>query len=257
MLTALRYTALTAITGAALCFLPGTSHADFLYNNLGNAPGTVLGAFPIGSVGPEGNSFSTGATGFLLTNVILALQGDNDAASFAISLYSDNSTACAPGPSCSGGPGALLDTIVTASDNSLSTILTDVDFTLATAYPLAAATRYWVIASSTDNSSTLWSYTQDLSGSGVAGEFNITHRGAQGGPIPSTNDFTTYPSCSNGDFGPVGQNACTPYQMAVAGAPVPEPASWLLFSTALTVFRFRRWGRKPTAAPGGVCPVVV
>jgi hypothetical protein len=196
------------------------AHADILYNNLSNAPGSVLGTFPVNL--SEGDSFSTGPSPISLIDVVLKLQGVHDSRSFTVSLYSDHNTVCAPGPSCTGGPLTLLDTIATVSDNSLSTTLTDVNFALATPYTLAANTRYWIIASST-NSGTQWSYTQDLTGTGVAGEFNTTFADqTPPGLLPNSSDFATYPGCINGSFGPVGPNACTPFQMEVVVTPEPS-----------------------------------
>jgi hypothetical protein len=200
-------------------------HASVLYNNLPNPPSSILGNFPIGSTtgaGPEGDSFSTGASPTSLTDVVLALQGVHDSDSFAVSLYSDNHTVCAPGPTCTGGPLTLLDTIASVSDNSIPTTLTDVNFALTTPYALAANTRYWIIASSTSNSGTLWSYTEDLSGTGVAGEFNIDYLSVPPPiPIPNTNDYSTYPDCANGTLGPSGEDSCTPFQMEVITTPEP------------------------------------
>ena len=215
--------------------------ADILFDNLGNTPGSVLGTFPIGTFnpaggggdGPEGDSFSTGASPFLLTDVTLKLQGVHDSDSFNVTLYSDNDTVCAPGPTCSGGPLTALYTIAADfSDNSLSTSLADHDFSLASPQTLAANTRYWIIASSTDNSGTLWSYTQDLSGVGVASEFNETLINAAGGNIlePNSDDSVNNAACFTG---PSESNVCTPFQMEVAGDTVPEPSSLLLLATAI------------------------
>jgi hypothetical protein len=214
-----------------LCFaVLEPAHADTLYNNLGNTPGTVLGVFPIGNPpvgsGPEGDSFSTGVSAFLLTDVQLALTGFQDSNSFSVSVFSDNGTACTAGPTCSGGPLALLYTIATVSDNSLSTSLADHNFSLAAPQTLAANTRYWIIASSANGSGTLWSYTEDLSGIGVAGEFNYDHAGFGGTPALLPNSTET--GCFVG-----GANQCTPFQMAVTGTAVPEPSSLLLLVTGI------------------------
>src|SRR5690348_15076572 len=95
------------------------ANADILYNSLNGAVSTDLGTFSMGGAGPQGDSFSTGSTSFLLTDVFLKLQGVHDSASFTLGLYSDNNTSCAS--TCTGGPKTLLYTIATVADNSLST----------------------------------------------------------------------------------------------------------------------------------------
>jgi hypothetical protein len=207
-----------------------TARADSLYNNLSNAPGTILGTFPIGNppagTGPEGDSFSTGASPFSLTDVVLKLQGVQDSGSFNITLFSDNNTICAPGPVCTGGPLTALYTIASnVLDDSISTSLTDDVFILASPQTLDASTRYWIMASASNNSGTLWSYTQDLSGVGVAGEFNDDGVGSS--LLPNSNDIATNPGCFGKTSGGIAFDSCTPYQMEVAGntvqSPVPEP----------------------------------
>lgn len=241
---------LLVLCGTSLLFgILEPARAGILYDNLGDTPGSILGTFPIGTyilaggggVGPEGDSFSTGASPFLLTDVTLKLQGVQDSGSFNVTLFSDNDTVCAPGPSCSGGPLTPLYTIaIDFSDNSLPTSLADHDFSLASPQTLAANTRYWIIASSSDNSGTLWSYTQDLSGVGVAGEFNETAINVAGGSYLdlNSNDSVNNPGCFTG---PSGSNVCTPFQMEVAGNTVPEPSSLLLLATAaLLLFKRQR-----------------
>jgi len=229
--------------GPVLCALAlslgasDTVHADSLYDNLSNAPGTILGTFPIATypagTGPEGDSFSTGASPFSLTDVVLKLQGVQDSASFDVTLFSDNDTMCASGPVCTGGPLTPLYTIANnISDNSLSTSLADYDFSLASPVTLDAKTRYWIIASSTDNSGTVWSYTQDLSGVGVTGEFNydgVTSPGL----LPNSDDMLGNPGCFGTTSGGVTFDSCTPYQMDVVGNAVPEPRGLVIVSIGL------------------------
>jgi hypothetical protein len=202
--------------------------ADILYDNLGNAPSVAVGTFPIATfppargVGPEGYSFSTGTSPFLLTEVVLALQGVQDSDSFSVTLYSDNNSSCTAGPVCTGGPLTPIYTIASnVSDNSLSTSIADDAFSLATPQTLAANTRYWIIASSTDGSGTTWSYTQDLSGVGVAGEFNDTalDDALANDLVPNSSDKTINPAC----FSSSGADLCTPFQTEVSGQTVPEP----------------------------------
>jgi len=209
------------------------AHASTLLDNVNNTPGTVLGTFPIGSEGPEGDSFSTGSSTFMVTQVALKLQGVQDGETFNISLYSDNATSCTAIPVCTGGPLAPLYSIATMDDNSLSTALTNYVFVLATPQTLAANTRYWIIASSTNNSQTLWSYTEDLSGTGITGEFNTDI----GGPLPNA-DLT---GCLTG---PGGTNSCTPFQLQVTGSAVPEPGTFALLGLALLFLV----GRTPRSA---------
>jgi hypothetical protein len=213
--------------------------ADILYNNLSNAPGSILGTFPIGTfpngTGPEGDSFATGASPFSLTDVVLKLQGVHDSASFNVTLFSDNNTICTPGPVCTGGPLTPLYTIANnISDNSLSTSLADDQFSLASPQTLAANTRYWIIASSNDNSGTLWSYSEDLSGVGVTGEFNISAFTTSGaGLVPNSNDSVKNPGCFGTTTGGTTFDNCTPYQMEIAGNTVPEPGGLGIVSIGL------------------------
>jgi hypothetical protein len=173
---------------------------DVVYNSLNGAPDTSLGTFPINGAGPEGDSFSTGASTFMMTDVLLKLQGVHDGGSFTVSLYSDNNTTCPTPSTCTGGPLSKLYTIATVLDNGLSTSLANYDYTLAASQVLSANTRYWIVASSS-NSGTLWSYTADLSGVGVANEYNFDKYG-------------------------LGPNSIEPFQMEVVGQSVPEPASF-------------------------------
>lgn len=64
---------------------PSLSYGDVLYNSLFGASDSSLGTFPIGTAGPEGDSFSTLNQNFLLTNVVVQLQGVQDSNSFTLS----------------------------------------------------------------------------------------------------------------------------------------------------------------------------
>lgn len=95
------------------------------------------------------------------------------------------------------------------NDNSLSASLPAAySFSLATPQVLSADTRYWIIASSSNGSGTLWSYTADTSGVGVANEFDV---GAYG----------------------LGPTSNEPFQMAILGKSVPETSP--VFPLALAV----------------------
>jgi hypothetical protein len=214
------------VLGLCLALSANPARADtILYNSFSGAPDLSLGTFPIGLVGssgaggPEGDSFSTGASPFVLTDVVLTLEGVTDSASFNVSLFNDNNTTCVP--SCSGGPLTLLDAIATVSDNSLSTSLANYDFSLAVPQTLTANTRYWIIASSSNGSGTLWSYTADLSGAGVAGEFDVDR------------------------FGGLGPTSNEPFQMEVTGTTVPQPSSLSMMSIGLAGLLFGVIRRRP------------
>jgi len=189
---------------------PALVYGDVLYNSLFGASDSSLGTFAIGGAGPEGDSFSTLGHDFLLTNVLVELQGAQDSHNFSLSLYSDNLTSCPTPSTCAGGPLAPLYTIAVVNDDLLSSsFAATYNFSLATPQFLSADTRYWIVASSSDGSGTLWSYTADTSGVGVATEFDADAYG-------------------------IGPTSNEPFQMAVLGRTVPEAGP--LFPLALAGF---------------------
>ena len=88
---------------------------------------------------------------------------DVPSGSFTVALYADSGSAT---------PGTQLATIGTLNDTDLSDTLTAYHFALT--YPLAATTRYWIGLSTDDGSTAEWSWSSDISGTGVAGEYNKT-----------------------------------------------------------------------------------
>jgi len=132
-----------------------------IYDNLGslNAGADPVVGLPL--FGPLADSFSTGSAGFNLADVKVLISGAPSAGFISVALYSDNSTS----------PGTLLRTVGSLSDNALPSSLSAVDFPLASSYALAPNTRYWLMLSSTDNSTAAWGYSFDLQATGVAGEY--------------------------------------------------------------------------------------
>jgi hypothetical protein len=182
---------------------------DIPYNNL---TATSTGSDPINSFGPLADSFNSGLTALNLTSVSVLLVGSTDSdGGVTMELLSNNA----------GAPGSVLDIIGTVPSPSAPGVAV---FTPLGTINLSADTTYWIelLAPSTD--ATLWSWSTDTSGPGVAGQFY---------------------SNMNGVF----PNSDGPYQMEVSGTAVtatPEPASLLLFGTSLlglTPFRRKLFGQ--------------
>ena len=193
---------LTLALVAGLMVLSLTAQADILYNDLGS---TTFTGDPVQSFGPSYNSFSTGASAFSLTDVMLRLDKTSDSSgSISVGLYADSGN----------NPGGALVSIGTLMDSSLTNSQANYDLTLTTPYTLAANTRYWIgLTGNNNGSSAEWDWTMDQSGTGVAGEFH------------SSKTLGTF---ANG----------WPYQMEVSGRasqlnPVPEPSSVILLITML------------------------
>jgi hypothetical protein len=159
---------------------------------------------------PLADSFSTGSTAVLLTDVKVILDGaPGPPGSTIVQLLGDAST----------HPGAVLANIATLNNSSLSFAPTTFDFPLATPYPLNPNTRYWVGLSSVGGSTADWHY----GGPAVPGEFFSGH----GSVFPAT----------------------SPYQMQVRGTadPVPEPGSLALLTLGGLGLAGWRWRRSKTA----------
>jgi hypothetical protein len=174
-----------------------------LYNNL-NA--TSSGAFDLTTYAPEADSFSTSGFNVTLTDVKLLMdRNSSTSGSFTVSLLSN----------ASNTPGAVLATIATVSDSALSTSLTPLDLQLTNPYLLEANTRYWIELTDTNISTASWSFSTDISGPGVVGEYNSD---AFALPMNGTTIETS------------------PFQMEVTAAAVPEPST--LFMTTVGCLSF-------------------
>ena len=190
------------LIAAAVLQFAARASAEDIYDNISGSTGAVSGGSElISSVNaPIANSFSTGGSSSLLTDLGLLLLATNPASgnSFTVKLLSDASTS----------PGTALTTITTVNDSALTTTLATFNYQLPAPYPLAANTRYWIELTSGLTTSE-WSYPVTNLGIGVANEY-VYYAG------------TVY---ANSSF--------TPYQMTVTTAAVPEPATLSLCGLGL------------------------
>lgn len=184
------------LLAATLAATMTAAHADTIFDNLG---GSRDGSDPLQSYGPLADSFRTGVQGdFVLTQVTALLKsGSADlVGDLRVTLHADSAA----------GPGSLLATVGTLSSAAVSTA----DFAAYTFLPsssiqLAANTTYWIEIEAVSPVAIEWSWSQDLSGTGVASGSNY-----------------------NGLLGSSPNTAFAPYQMSVAVQAVPEPASLAL-----------------------------
>ena len=201
----------TATTLAALALCAAAVQASPVYDNLGSAQ---IGSDPLYSYGPIANSFNTGANGSGMLTGVKALLANFSAANLGtlqVSLHADGVNA----------PGAELVSLgsLASADVGLGAFAA-YSFAPVSAYALAANTTYWIEIVSSTATDVFWSWSDDLSALGVAGQANYSQ----------TLGFNT----NSAGFGP--------YQMAVE---VPEPGSVALVGLALalaciTVARRRR-----------------
>lgn len=197
---------------AGICSLEGEAIAGVIYDNLPPASSNG-GLDPVADDGPAYNSFSTGSSDLLLTDVKMLLQRSLGTASqFKVSLLSDSSHS----------PGSLLTTLGTFNDSDLSLTAAIYDISV-NSYALAANTRYWIELSSVPNSvSTVeWNYASSAAGTGVSSEYWAY--------TPSE----TITVAANSDAPP------GPYQMSVTTTTnVPEPGTLYQVLTAVGVSVF-------------------
>jgi hypothetical protein len=202
-----RKTLATALLAGLALICP--ARAAVVFSNIPGVPDGDRSLIP----DAQFQSFSTGAGGFSLTDVMLLLSGGGaDTNFFSVDLYADSSTS----------PGSLLFHIGSKVDNTL-TISCNCIYDFPTApFALSANTRYWIGLSTTDGSGVDWSieggFVTPPGDVGVAGEFH---------------DDT-------GIVGPdySGSGFLEAFQMVVTDSPtttsgVPEPSTLVLGAAGL------------------------
>jgi hypothetical protein len=183
-----------------------------LYDNLGATTDGADGIDPTTGLGPLADSFSTGSSNILLSDVkaLLGVQFTGTGpgpGSVTAYLLSNNANT----------PGSVLTSIGTVTDqtifNTYGTGTGVIDFAVSS-FSLAANTRYWIELADTPGKTSVafWSWSLDTSGQGVAGEFLSNGNG-------------TVPNPGNG-----------PYQMEVTATStsvIPEPSSVVLLGLGI------------------------
>ena len=224
-------TARSVLAFLAICSL-GPASTVTLFDSTG---GLWAGADSIAIDGPLYASFSTApGSPVYLSNVSFDFEivGASSTVPIVIAastpetvvgLYSDNSLS----------PGSLLTTIATIPDSSFTSgIEADpaipifpFDISVSPTYELAPDTRYWIGFSSVDDTVAGLEWTDDSSGTGVAGEYSVT----QGTLVPDTDPaFVLQITAQTG--------------AALAGT--PEPRSGLLSAAALLSLLLARRKRR-------------
>jgi hypothetical protein len=202
---------LSLLLTATLAATMPAAHADTLFDNLGARRD---GADPLLSYGPLADSFSTGAqANLVLTQVTALLKSDSAGVvgDLRINLRADGAS----------GPGVLLATLATLSSAAVSTQdFAAYTFTPSSGIQLAAGTTYWIQIEAASPNAIEWSWSGDLSGTGVAAGANY-----------------------NALFGANPNAALAPYQMSVTVQAVPEPASLALMLGGVGVLVAARTAR--------------
>jgi hypothetical protein len=207
-----------AIGLVAFC---GSAQAEVLFDSL-DSPNT--GAFSTPALNA---TFSTGASSFRVTDIalLLGLVGTVPPfdGTFTVSLeggvpLADVSFDPVLGLNVAPGGPALATATLPLSD--LSTSLTTEHFNQFAGITLNANSLYWIDVEQSDfnNSAVNWGFTSDVSGVGVADNYNSSN----------ATDFTFF---RNQGVPPFPFNVA--FQMEVSGVATPEPSTWALMLTGL------------------------
>jgi hypothetical protein len=191
------------------------AQAVTIYDNLGSAQ---AGADPILSYGPLAISFDTGSVAGTLSSVAALLKSDSTqlVGSLQLKLLADDGLT----------PGSELATFGSLSSAAISTsAFAAYDFGALAPVQLAAHTTYWIEIAAASPLAVEWSWSNDTSALGVAGQASYSQ-----------------------EFGVLMNSDSGPYQVAIEVAAVPEPATVALLALGLGVVGAMKARRNATHA---------
>jgi PEP-CTERM motif len=212
---------LSGFAAIGLIALCGSARADVLFDSL-DSPNT--GAFSTPALNA---TFSTGASSLHATDIalLLGLVGTVPPfeGTFTVSLEGGVPLADVsfdPVLGLNVGPGGPALATATLPLSDLSTSLTTEHFNQFAGITLNANSLYWIDVEQNDfnNSAVNWGFTSDVSGVGVADNYNSSN----------ATDFTFF---RNQGVPPFPFNVA--FQMEVSGVATPEPSTWALMLMGL------------------------
>ena len=194
-------------------------NATILFDNMA---GAVAGSFPLATISPLYDSFSTGLNSGTLSLLELSLftVSSPDGNSIDVGLYADSGATT---------PGALITSLGTVNDSDLGEDQFNALITVGlTSTPvLSAGTRYWIGLTTTNNSSGNWNFSHDDTGIGVSGEYNSN-------PCCTLPNTLTAADQMRVDLTP--------------GTPSPDPATLTMAGSGLLMVGLRRILKRRTSA---------
>lgn len=215
-------------------FTGAASAGTILFDNLSAANG---GFAEVNNGGKQAASFSTDASGGLLSAVFLEFQGTATAGSFTISLYSSTTD---PLPA----PNASLEVFSSYPDPIVPGGSFAPFHTSGLSFALAPSTRYWIVVAGTSaTDDVLWSSVGGSFGTGVSGEFFGF-------------DDSVWSTAANG-LGAISQRAMQ-VNVLPATATTPEPATALfMFAGLVALVGFSTARRARRGALGSLAAGIV
>jgi PEP-CTERM motif len=225
----------------ALTAFSAPARADVLFNSLGGATSGSLST----SFGPLDATFATGASTFDATDIALNIgktDGGDDSNTVTIKLVggiplADLSFDPINGLNVfPGGTPLIASTTFAISDLSIG--LTVEHFDEFAGIPLKPDSLYWIDITSTslssDDALVAWGLTSDVSGVGVAENYNGS-------------DATDFGFFLNQGVPPFATDIA--FQMEVSGTAVPEPSTWAMMLAGFAGLGFTAWrASRPTPA---------
>jgi hypothetical protein len=223
-----------------LAALSAPANAETLFDSLG---GATSGSSSTASGGSLDATFATGASTFDATDIALNIgqtPGGDDSNTVTVKLVGGIPLADLsfdPGLGLNVAPGGvplIASTAFAISD--LSTGLTVRHFNEFAGIPLKPDSLYWIDITSTsssfDDASVTWGLTSDVSGVGVAENYN-------------SSDATDFGFFLNHGVPPFAGDLA--FQMEVSGAAAPEPSTWAMMLLGVAALGYAGFRRRATA----------